>query len=160
MTIILGVDPSLTQTGWGVISFERSLKFIAAGSIKTSASDNIASRLCSIHEALSSVIKQYSPCESAIEETFVNKNPSTSLKLGQARGAIMLTLSLANMEIHEYAPTLVKKTVVGVGRADKTQIGRMVKCLLPTAHFEDNDASDALAVAICHSMHRTKLKIY
>jgi crossover junction endodeoxyribonuclease RuvC len=153
MTLILGVDPSLSQTGWGIISYNNTLSFIDSGSIKTNPKEGMASRILSISNALQDVINSYKPNLCAIEETFVNKNPATSLKLGHARGAIMLLLSQMGISISEYAPNLIKKTIVGVGRAEKDQVAHMVKVLLPKAKFDNFDASDALAVAICHATH-------
>lgn len=152
MNIILGIDPGLVNTGWGIISVQHNqLKFIACGTISTKAALPINERIVQIHNALSTVINNYQPTECAIEETFVNKNPATSLKLGHARGAIILSVSLAKIALTEYAATLVKKSVVGVGRAEKHQIAVMVKHFLPTAVIDSEHAADALAVAICHS---------
>ena len=153
--IILGIDPGLNKTGWGVISFEKNtLKFIACGTIKTNAKDNTCTRLAAISEGLKKVITEYDPDESAIEETFVNNNARSSLALGQARGAAILTLAQAKINVAEYAATLVKKTVTGNGHADKTQVDAMVKMLLPASTAETADAADALAVAITHAHHR------
>jgi crossover junction endodeoxyribonuclease RuvC len=152
MSIILGIDPGLVNTGWGIISFQTGkLSFIACGTITTKATLPISERLLQIHQALTQVIILYMPTECAVEETFVNKNPSTSLKLGHARGAILLSISMANINLTEYAATLVKKSVVGVGRAEKQQINAMVKYILPTAVIDSEHSADALAVAICHS---------
>jgi len=154
MVRILGIDPGLIKTGWGIIDHTgSSLKFIACGLIKPNNSLPLAERLSSLSEGLTQVITAYTPDTCSIEETFVNKNPMSSLKLGHARGALMLTVSLAGISLTEYAATLVKKSVTGVGRAEKNQVGMMVKQLMPTAQIESEDAADALAVAICHSSH-------
>ena len=119
----------------------------------------MADRLRQLHEGLQDVLNLYQPDEAAVEETFVNKNPSSTLKLGQARGVVLLAPALAGLPIAEYAANLVKKSVVGVGHADKTQIQMMVSTLLPGVSFENADAADALAVAICHSHHRDRIKL-
>ena len=160
MTIILGIDPGLQHTGWGVIKKQdNTLRFVACGAVHSKPKDELSKRLFSISDGLRQVIEEYQPDECAIEETFLNKNPMSSLKLGHARGAAMLTVSLAGFSISEYAATLVKKTVVGVGRAEKAQVMMMVKQLLPKAEINSEDAADALAVAICHSQHRTLNKM-
>jgi crossover junction endodeoxyribonuclease RuvC len=149
---ILGIDPGLTKTGVGIIEVRNnSLFFVAAETIYSSASDPIATRLQHFHKSLVEIIKIYQPDEAAIEETFVNKNPISSLKLGQARGALILSLGLCGLRVAEYSATAVKKAVVGVGRAEKMQIQMMVKVLLPKAVFKTEDEADALAVAICHN---------
>lgn len=155
MTRILGIDPGLQHTGWGVItSSGNQLKFIACGVIHTDSKVPIALRLKHIHDGIAEVIALHKPSESAVEETFVNKNAASSLKLGQARGAIILSLSLAHLTVAEYSANLVKKSVVGTGHADKNQIAMMVKTLLPGSLAQSADASDALAVAIAHAHHR------
>lgn len=155
MTIILGIDPGLRKTGWGVIqSQNNNLKFIACGTIKTTDKKSLCQRLGELSKGLQKVIKEYDPDISAIEETFVNQNGQSTLKLGQARGALIVTLANADLEAHEYAPNLIKKSVVGAGRADKNQIAMMVKTLLPGANPDSEDAADALAIAICHSSHQ------
>lgn len=152
MPIILGIDPGLQHTGWGVISLEQgTLRYLGSGTVHSKAKDPMAERLMTLSDGVGDVIRNFQPDQVAIEETFVNKNPLSSLKLGSARGAIMLTVSLAGLSLSEYAATLVKKSVVGVGRADKQQVMMMVKQLLPKADFDSEDAADALAVAICHS---------
>jgi crossover junction endodeoxyribonuclease RuvC len=150
--IILGIDPALTQTGWGIISsYKNSLSFIACGTIKTDAKQPLDVRLHHIYQSISQVIQIYKPDEVAIEETFVNNNAVSSLKLGHARGVLMLSAAVAGLKISEYASTSIKKTVVGVGRADKNQVGVMMKYLLPKAVIKNADEADALAVAICHN---------
>jgi len=152
VTRILGIDPGLANTGWAVIeSHSSKISFIAAGTIATTTSISTANRLLAIYEGISSVITQYSPEEAAIEDSFVNNNPLSSLKLGQARAASILAAISAKITIAEYAPRLVKKAVVGSGRAEKEQIGGMIKYLLPTANFKNDHEADALAIAITHS---------
>lgn len=154
--IILGVDPGLQRTGWGLIRKEGSnLKFIDAGTLTSDNKRPLAQRLLQLHDALLEIITHHKPDAAAIEETFVNVNPASTLKLGQARGALLMTLSLAGLDVHEYAATQVKKTVVGVGRADKNQIQMMVEMLLPASKgkVQGADAADALAIAICHAHH-------
>jgi crossover junction endodeoxyribonuclease RuvC len=156
MTIILGIDPALQHIGWGVVSVSgNQFSFIACGTIHTNAKHIMPIRLREIHDGLQQVINLYKPSEAAIEETFVNKNNASSLKLGQARGAIILSVSLAGLNVIEYSANLVKKSVVGNGHAEKEQVAMMVKMLLPTSDAKGADAADALAVAICHANHRT-----
>jgi crossover junction endodeoxyribonuclease RuvC len=148
---IIGIDPGLTKTGVGIIEVKNnSLSFIASETIYSSASDPLAARLQHFHKSLVDIVKTHKPDEAAIEETFVNKNPVSSLKLGQARGALILSLALCGLKVEEYAATAVKKAVVGVGRAEKEQVQMMIKILLPKATFKTEDEADALAVAICH----------
>lgn len=157
MTLILGIDPGLQHTGWGLIDANKNqLRFIACGTIHSKVKEQMPLRLKALHDGLADIIGRYTPDEAALEETFVNMNGTSTLKLGQARGAIMLSLSLGGLPVHEYAATLVKKTVVGVGRAEKSQIAMMVRTLLPASqpHLDSADAADALAVAICHANHR------
>ena len=152
---ILGVDPGLSATGWGVIVATGSrLAFCACGSITTEADLPLSQRLAFIHRELATLIAVHAPNEGAIEETFVNRDPRSALKLGQARGVAIAALALGGLNVAEYAANLVKKTVVGVGHAEKPQVAMMVKMLLPTAHARTADAADALAVAICHAQHR------
>ncbi|MEQ8707648.1 MAG: crossover junction endodeoxyribonuclease RuvC [Rhodospirillales bacterium] len=157
---LLGLDPGLQNTGWGVIDVTGNrLTHIANGVIKTNGKYAMADRLRQLHEGLQDVLNLYQPDEAAVEETFVNKNPSSTLKLGQARGVVLLAPALAGLPIAEYAANLVKKSVVGIGHADKAQIQMMVSTLLPGVTFENADAADALAVAICHSHHRDRIKL-
>ncbi len=152
---ILGLDPGLRRTGWGVIEADGSrLGFIACGTILPPEKAPMAQRLARLHEGLTDVLRRFSPQEAAVEETFVNMNPSSTLKLGQARGVVMLAPAQAGLEVAEYAALLVKKTVVGAGRAEKNQIRMMIGILLPTSTPETEDAADALAVAITHAHHR------
>ncbi|MCE3232533.1 MAG: crossover junction endodeoxyribonuclease RuvC [Rickettsiaceae bacterium] len=160
MPRILGIDPGLQHTGWGVIEkHDNTLKFIACGVINSNSKSQLPDRLLTLSTGITEVISIYKPDECAIEETFLNTNPMSSLKLGHARGAIMLTASLAGLSPYEYAATLVKKTIVGVGRAEKAQVLMMVKILLPKAEIKSEDAADALAIAICHSQHSVMRKI-
>ena len=152
---ILGIDPGLRQTGWGLIeSLGNRLMFVASGTVKSSPKAPLAVRLCELHDGLVSVIDAHHPHAAAVENTFVNKDASATLKLGQARGIAMLVPAKAGLEVAEYAPNAVKKSVIGVGHGDKTQIQMMVKVLLPKATYDSDDAADALAVAICHAHQR------
>jgi crossover junction endodeoxyribonuclease RuvC len=152
---ILGIDPGLRHTGWGVIEAEGSrLAFIASGVIHSKTGDNLAERLRELHEGLAAVIDAHRPDEAAVEETFVNRDAQSTLKLGHARGIALVVPALAGLEVNEYAANLVKKTVVGAGHAEKAQIAMMVKVLLPRSEALSPDAADALAVAICHAQHR------
>ena len=156
MTIILGIDPGLQHTGWGVISANgNQLSFVACGTIHSKAKNDMAQRLVELHDGIKQAIALYRPQEAAVEETFVNKNNISSLKLGQARGAILLSLALEGLSVAEYSTNLVKKSVVGAGHADKQQVAMMVKTLLPASNATGADASDALAVAICHAHQRS-----
>ncbi len=152
---ILGIDPGLRHTGWGVIEAEGSrLVFVASGAVHPPTSGELATRLRALHEGLAAVIAVHRPDEAAVEETFVNRDPQSALKLGHARGIALLAPALAGLEVAEYAANLVKKTVVGTGHAEKAQIAMMVRTLLPRAEAQGADAADALAVAICHAQHR------
>lgn len=154
--LILGVDPGLQRTGWGIIRKEGSnLKFIACGTVTSDNKLPLPARLLQLHDGLLEIITHYKPEVSAVEETFVNVNPASTLKLGQARGAILMTLSLAGLAVHEYSATNVKKTVTGSGRAEKEQVQALVEMLLPACKpsIKGADAADALAIAICHSSH-------
>ena len=152
---ILGIDPGLRRTGWGVIDIDGTrLTFIACGSVATDERAAIGERLVAIHEGLCGVIADYRPVESAVEATFVNKDAVATLKLGQARGVALLVPAQAGLVVAEYAPNLVKKAIVGAGHCEKAQIRMMVGVLLPKADPPSEDAADALAVAICHAHHR------
>ncbi|NVK33269.1 MAG: crossover junction endodeoxyribonuclease RuvC [Rhodobacteraceae bacterium] len=152
---ILGVDPGLRRTGWGVVeAIGNRLTFIASGTVTSDNKKTLAERLVQLHNGLSGVVELHAPAEAAVELTFVNKDAGATLKLGQARGIALLVPSLAGLGVAEYAPNLVKKTVVGTGHADKDQIRAMVKVLMPRATFNSDDAADALAIAICHAHHR------
>src|SRR5437764_14790077 len=155
---ILGIDPGLRRTGWGMIaSGGNRLIFLACGSLATKENEPLAVRLLTIHHGLSEVIREHTPDEAAVEATFVNKDAAATLKLGQARGIAMLVPAIAGIRVAEYAPNLVKKTIVGAGHCDKIQIRRMVGVLLPLADPASDDAADALAVAICHAHHRQSM---
>ena len=152
---LIGFDPGLQITGWGVIeAVGNRLTYVADGVVKTSPQASLAERLGELHAGLLDIIAEYNPEEAAVEETFVNKNPVSTLKLGQARGIVLLVPALAGLHVAEYLPNLVKKTVVGSGHAQKEQVQMMVKMLLPGAKVANADAADALAVAICHAHHR------
>jgi crossover junction endodeoxyribonuclease RuvC len=152
---ILGIDPGLRRTGWGVIDVDGNrLTFVACGSVATFDKAALANRLVAIHDGLAGIMAQFHPAEAAVETTFVNKDATATLKLGQARGIAMLVPALAGIEVAEYAPNLVKKTIVGAGHSDKTQIRMMIGVLLPKADPKSEDAADALAIAVCHAHHR------
>lgn len=151
---ILGVDPGLQRCGWGlIVSDGPRLSHVAHGVIRPPTDDALAYRLAFIVAALATVIADHRPDEAAVEETFVNANPRAALALGQARGAALVAPAQAGLAVAEYAPAVIKKAVVGTGAADKTQVGFMVKRLLPTAANLTADSADALAVAICHAAH-------
>lgn len=151
---ILGIDPGLGHTGWGIIDHKGSrLSFVAAGVIEPNTKLEMAERLKIIHDELHKIIEVYQPVAAALEETFVNTNAKSSLKLGQARGVAMLVPALNGLMVSEYAANTVKKSVVGAGHADKTQVQMMVKMLLPNCGEVGADAADALSVAICHAHH-------
>ncbi|MBY0612663.1 MAG: crossover junction endodeoxyribonuclease RuvC [Beijerinckiaceae bacterium] len=155
LTRIIGIDPGLRKTGWGIVESEGSrLSFIACGSIDPDTTLDLAARLARLHDALSAVIHDHQPDEAAVEETFVNKDPRSALKLGAARGVALVVPALAGLPVAEYAANSVKKCVVGAGHADKAQIRMMVKVLLPKAEFHTDDAADALAIAITHAQNR------
>src|SRR5919106_69798 len=153
---IIGIDPGLRRTGWGVIESDGvRLGYVASGLVTSDSEDDLAYRLRSLFEGLASVIASFSPQEAAVEETFVNDNARATLKLGQARGMALLAPALRGLKIAEYPPNLIKKTVTGTGHGEKRQIQAMVGFLLPKAKFESAAEADALAIAICHSSHRT-----
>jgi crossover junction endodeoxyribonuclease RuvC len=152
---IIGIDPGLRRTGWGVIDTEGvRLAFVSCGSVVSDDAESLGLRLRQIFDGLSEVLARLQPKEAAIEQTFVNRDATATLKLGQARGIALLVPSLLGIEIAEYAPNAVKKTVIGAGHGDKVQIRAMVKCLLPRAAPESADAADALAIAITHAHSR------
>ncbi len=152
---ILGLDPSLASTGWGVIEVNgNKLSYVADGIITTDAKTDPAERLVKLHQGVCEVIELYKPDEAAIEEVFLNTNPHSSLKLGQARGVIMLAPAIFGIPVAEYEPNKIKKAVVGVGHAEKHQVGTMIKILLPGCKPKNNDSADALAIAICHNNFR------
>lgn len=149
---LLGLDPGLRATGWGVIEVtDGRLRHVANGTLHTRSTDPIGTRLAVLYDGARAVIAAHAPDAAAIEETFVNRNPQSALRLGLARGVLLLAPVHAGLEVTEYAANRVKKTVVGVGHAAKAQIGMMVRTLLPQAEVDSEDAADALAVAICHA---------
>ena len=153
---LLGLDPGLRRTGWGVIEVDGiQLSHVANGIVTTDHKAPLAQRLAALYDGVASVIQAHNPEEAAIEEVFVNRNPASSLKLGLARGVVLLAPARAGLGVNEYAANRVKKTVVGAGHADKQQIGAMVAILLPGCDPAGEDAADALAVAICHAHHRS-----
>lgn len=152
---ILGIDPGLRRTGWGVISCEGTrISHVANGTAKTDNTLSLSDRLLQLHKQLSAVLSEWTPDEAAVEETFVNKDARATLKLGQARGIALLVPAAAGLSVSEYAPNMVKKSVVGAGHAHKDQIGAMINILLPQCKPDSADAADALAVAITHAHHR------
>jgi crossover junction endodeoxyribonuclease RuvC len=152
---ILGIDPGLRKTGWGIVVSEGSrLSFVACGCVESDGALPLGQRLRQLHEGLNQVLATHRPHEAAVEETFINRDPQSALKLGQARGIALVVPALAGLDVAEYAANLVKKTVVGVGHADKKQVQAMIRVLLPKAETSSADAADALAVAICHAQHR------
>jgi crossover junction endodeoxyribonuclease RuvC len=151
---LLGLDPGLRHTGWGVVDVVGNrLSHVAAGVVHSRAGETLATRLVDLFRQLNGVLDRYAPDEAAVEETFVNKNPASTLKLGVARGVVLLAPAERGIPVFEYSANLIKKSVVGVGHADKQQIEMMVRRLLPGAAIEASDAADALAVAICHAHH-------
>lgn len=151
---IIGIDPGLQRTGWGVIEKRgSSLGFVACGTVGTPAGLPLYARLAIIDAEVEKAIKLWQPDEGAVEETFMNNNAASALKLGQARGAAIVAAARAGLEVHEYAANLVKKSVTGTGHAAKEQIGLMIRTLLPKSGEVSADEADALAVAICHAHH-------
>ena len=152
---ILGLDPGLKHTGWGVIASSGGrLAHIAHGRVDTNAKASLAERLAALHAGLGDVLDRFHPDEAAVEETFVNTNPTATLRLGMARGVVLLVPALYGIPVAEYGANHIKKSVVGAGHADKGQVKAMIAHLLPTAQATSADAADALAVAVCHAHHR------
>lgn len=152
---ILGLDPGLRRTGWGLVQVDGSrLSYLASGAIRSDDKEELPQRLRQLHDGLAGVLRETGPDEVAVEETFVSKDAQATLKLGHARAVALLVPALAGLPISEYAANLVKKTVVGTGHAEKGQIGAMIRVLLPKADPATPDAADALAVAITHAHHR------
>ena len=152
--LILGLDPGLGCTGWGVIEAQGNrLAHVANGQCRTDAKQELAVRLARLHEQLAEMIRIHAPQSAGVEEVFVNENPQSTLKLGQARGVVLLAAAKAGIAVGEYAPSLVKKAVVGTGGAEKAQVHAMIERLLPGVAIDGPDAADALAVAICHAHH-------
>lgn len=153
MIRVIGIDPGLRNLGWGVIDVAGSrLTHVDNGTCR-SEGESLAARLLSLHTQLTAIVSRFVPMAAAVEQTFVNKDGAGTLKLGQARGIAMLVPAQAGLDVAEYAPNTVKKTVVGVGHADKTQVLHMVRLQLPGARIGGPDAADALALAICHAHH-------
>lgn len=149
---LIGLDPGLRNTGWGVIDVEANrLTYVADGTVSPDTKQDLAGRLRDLHEGLAQVLADYAPDEAAVEETFVNKNPGTTLRLGEARGVVVLAPALAGLPVAEYSANRIKKSVVGAGHAAKEQVQMMVNRILPGCNFSSPDAADALAVAICHA---------
>jgi len=152
---IIGIDPGLRRTGWGIVEADGvRLTYVASGLVTSDAEDDLAHRLRQLYQGLVGIIASFKPQEAAIEETFVNKDARATLKLGQARGMALLAPALAGIGVAEYPPNVVKKTVTGAGHGGKHQIAAMVGFLLPKATFDSADEADALAIAICHASHR------
>ena len=152
---LLGLDPGLQRTGWGVIEVRgNALRFLAAGVVTTEAGTELAVRLDALYRGLKEVVARHGPAVAAVEETVVNRNAGSSLKLGQARGVVLLAAAHAGLAVTEYASKTVKRTVVGTGAADKRQVAMMVRMLLPASSALAGDAADALAVALCHAQHQ------
>ncbi len=155
---ILGIDPGLRRTGWGVVEADGNrLVFVACGSVHTQDGASVATRLVTIHDGLLRVIDEFRPEEAAVEATFVNKDAGATLKLGQARGVALLVPARAGVLVAEYAPNVVKKSIVGAGHGDKAQVRMMIGALLPKADPQTHDAADALAIAVTHAHHRQSL---
>jgi crossover junction endodeoxyribonuclease RuvC len=152
---ILGIDPGLRRTGWGMVEIAGNrLGFLACGSVTTNDRDSLAARLLTIHDGLMRIVEEFRPDEAAVEATFVNKDAKATLKLGQARGIAMVVPAKAGLVVAEYAPNLVKKSIVGAGHGDKVQVRMMIGVLLPKADPSSDDAADALAIAVTHAHHR------
>jgi crossover junction endodeoxyribonuclease RuvC len=152
---IIGIDPGLRRTGWGVVEIAGNrLGFLGCGSVTTREQDGLAERLLTIHDGLARILDEFKPHEAAVEATFVNKDAKATLKLGQARGIAMVVPARAGVPVAEYAPNVVKKSIVGAGHGDKTQVRMMIGVLLPKADPRSDDAADALAIAVTHAHHR------
>ena len=150
--IILGLDPGLRNTGYGVIVKEGNrLRYVASGVVHSDDSLPLSERLLELFNGVAAVVDRFAPDHAAVEETFVNVNPKSTLKLGQARGAVILGAASKGVPVYEYSPNLVKKTIVGVGHAEKNQVAVMVKMLLPQSGKQTKDSADALAIAVCHA---------
>jgi crossover junction endodeoxyribonuclease RuvC len=157
--VILGIDPGLRKTGWGIIKHVNNrLSYLGSGLIKPQRNLPLYARLAQLDDGLARIVNEWRPDEAAIEETFMNNNAASALKLGQARGVCIVSVSRTGCAVSEYAANLVKKSIVGTGHADKAQIGLMVRTLLPKCGKPGEDESDALAIAICHAHHRQTAK--
>jgi crossover junction endodeoxyribonuclease RuvC len=158
---IVGIDPGLRRTGWGVVEFAGNrLGFLACGSVTTRDDDALAARLLTIYDGLMRIFDEFRPDEAAVEATFVNKDAKATLKLGQARGIAMVVPAKAGVPVAEYAPNLVKKSIVGAGHGDKAQVRMMIGVLLPKADPSSDDAADALAIAVTHAHHRQSVVLH
>ena len=156
---IIGIDPGLKSTGWGIVEFTNNkLIHIGNGTCKTLEKDDLSERLLKIFHELTKVFNNFSPDTCAVETTFVSKDASAALKLGQARGVALIAPANAGIKVFEYAPRLIKKTVTGVGTADKKQVKKMIEFQLPGIEIKSDDASDAIGVALCHAFHYNYLK--
>jgi crossover junction endodeoxyribonuclease RuvC len=157
---IIGIDPGLRRTGWGIVESDGvRLTYVASGLLTSDSEEALAYRLREIYEGLCGVLANFRPQEAAVEETFVNKDARSTLKLGQARGMALLAPAQRGLRVAEYPPNLVKKTVTGTGHGEKRQIAAMVGFLLPKAKFDSADEADALAIAICHASHRASAQM-
>jgi crossover junction endodeoxyribonuclease RuvC len=157
---LLGIDPGLRNMGWGVIETDGNrLIYAGDGVVKSDPNLSLAERLVQLHDGLLLVIEQFQPKEAAVEETFVNVNPASTLKLGQARGIALFVPSKFGLLVAEYSPNLIKKSLVGSGHASKEQVQMMINTLLPGCDFQSADSADALAIAICHAHHRQSLNL-
>jgi len=151
---LLGLDPGLRRTGWGVIDAEGNrLRYVACGLIAVPEKGSLAGRLAALFRALNETLDRFAPDQAAVEESFANQNPASTLKLGLARGVVILAPAERGIPVFEYAANLIKKSVTGAGHAEKRQVEAMVRKLLPGADVESADAADALATAICHAHH-------
>ena len=157
---LIGLDPGLQHTGWGVVECTgNQLRHLGDGVISTTTDLSLAERLSQIHRGLLALLEAWRPDEAAVEHTYVNKNPGAALKLGQARGVVLLAPALAGIPVAEYQAMEVKRAVVGTGHAEKVQVEAMVRLMLPGARIKRADAADALAVAICHAHHRATKRV-
>ena len=157
---LLGIDPGLRNMGWGVIETDGNrLIYAGDGVVKSDTNLSLAERLVQLHDGLLLVIERFQPEEAAVEETFVNVNPASTLKLGQARGIALFVPSKCGLLVAEYSPNLIKKSLVGSGHASKEQVQMMINTLLPGCDFQSADSADALAIAICHAHHRQSLNL-
>jgi len=157
---LLGLDPGLIRTGWGVVDAEGNrLRYVACGLIAVPPKESLPVRLAQLFQALNDMLDRFAPDEAAVEESFVNRNAASTLKLGLARGVVLLAPAARGLPVFEYAANLVKKSVTGAGHAEKRQVGAMVGKLLPGSSAESADAADALAVAICHAHHASSRRV-
>jgi len=158
---VLGLDPGLRHTGWGVIDVAGNrLTHVADGVIHAATDEPLATRLVSLFRQITAVVERFAPDEAAVEETFVNRNASSTLRLGVARGVVLLAPAECGLPVAEYSANLVKKAVVGAGHAEKSQVQLMVRQLLPGCDGSEADAADALAVAICHAHHAATRRLF